>query len=218
MTILANMTCRLWENIIAKIEHCLLSVPSQEEKNRRLQKIKRVLSHPKALEQCTHFFQQHEWMEAVAYVDTAAAAEEIARNKDPRDAAIASYQAGEIYGLDVLAENIADDPRNYTRFVVVSPRNEDDSQADKCSLFLHLNHSPGALVEALEGFASHRINLTKIESRPLRGSLFEYAFYVDLEFDKSERKILEEALQAIKEKVNKMQILGFYQKGIIWSN
>jgi len=201
-----------------KIEHCLLSYPSNEVKSERLKQIKRVLSHPKALEQCSHFFQGHLWMEAVVYMDTAAAAKKIAILKDPSCAAIASAYAGELYGLDILAEKIEDDPRNYTRFVIATQKGSFDYQADKCSLLLQLKHTPGALVEGLKEFSIEGINLTKIESRPLRGSLFEYEFYIDFEFKGRNMREVEQVFNKLHEKVNKLTVLGFYKKGILWTS
>lgn len=201
-----------------KIEHCLLTVASHEAKNERLKKIKRVLSHPKAIEQCSHFFQRHEWMEAVVHVDTAAAAEEIATRSDPSYAAIASASAGEMYGLDLLEEKIEDDPRNYTRFVIVSQKGSTDHQADKCSVLLQLKHIPGALAEGLKVLAKEGVNLTKIESRPLRGSLFEYVFYIDFEFKGRSMRAVEGILALLREKVNQLIVLGFYKKGMIWKS
>lgn len=201
-----------------KIEHCLLSYPSNEAKVARLMQIKRVLSHPKALEQCSHFFQRHSWMQAVVHMDTAAAAEEIASRKDACYAAIASAQAGKLYGLDILEEKIEDDPRNYTRFVIAAQKGSFDCQADKCSLLLQLKHMPGALADGLKVFASQGINLTKIESRPLRGSLFEYVFYVDFEFKGRGMRDVEDVLGKLREKVNQLTVLGFYKKGMIWTS
>lgn len=200
-----------------KIEHCLLLYPSKEAKDARLKQIRRVMSHPKALEQCSHFFQGHAWMEAVVYMDTAAAAKKIAALKDPSYAAIASAYAGEIYGLDILEEKIEDDPRNYTRFVIVMQKGSFDCEADKCSLLLQLKHCPGALAEGLKEFAIEGFNLTKIESRPLRGSLFEYEFTIDFEFTTRNMREVEEVINKLRGKVNKLTLLGFYKKGNLWT-
>lgn len=199
-----------------KIEHCLLTIStSHEQGNERLKTIKKVLSHPKALEQCSCFFQRHPWMEAVVYMDTAAAASEIASNGDPTCAAIASVSAAELYGLEILKKGIEDDPKNYTRFVTVMKKEIHNDQIDKCSLLLQLKHVPGALAEMLKQFADQAINLTKIESRPLRGSPFEYLFYVDFEFIGRKRQDVEDLLNGLCSKVQKLKILGFYKRGTL---
>lgn len=201
-----------------KIEHCLLTLPaSGVSKHEMLKGIKKVLSHPKALEQCKTFFQKHPWIEPVVYVDTAAAAAEVAVCGDPAYAAIASANAGELYGLDILENGIEDDPKNYTRFVTISKRGVPDYEADKCTLLITLNHVPGTLAELLKLIAGEGINLTKLESRPMRGSLFEYVFYIDLEFKISDRHIVDELLNVMCNKVKKLKLLGFYKRGIPWT-
>jgi prephenate dehydratase len=200
-----------------KIEHCLLATPdSQRQGEGRLRTIKKVLSHPKALEQCSSFFQRHPWMEAVVHVDTAAAAQEIASSGDSTHAAIASASAGKLYGLEILQEGIEDDHRNYTRFATVTKKGMRVSQSDKCSFLMQLKHIPGTLVEILKEFANQGINLTKIETRPLRGNPFEYLFYVDFEFGERKQENIEDLLNQLCHKVQTLKVLGFYKRGILW--
>lgn len=194
-----------------KIEHCLLT-----HNNDQMKTIKKVLSHPKALEQCSRFFQEHPWMEAVVYMDTAAAAAEVASKKDSTWAAIASANAAELYELKILKKGIEDDPKNYTRFVTITKR-ETKNEVDKCTFLLKLRHVPGALAELLRQFADKEINLTKIESRPLRGSPFEYLFYVEFEFSAERKHDVENLLSKLNSKVKQLKILGFYKRGILWS-
>jgi len=202
-----------------KIEHCLLTNrSSDEQEDDRLKKIKKVLSHPKALEQCSHFFQKHPWMEAVVYMDTAAAAAEVASKKDLSLAAIASGGAAELYGLEILKRNIEDDPKNYTRFVTITKKKDHDSQSDKCSFLLQLKHVPGALANMLKHFSDQEINLTKIESRPIRGNPFEYLFYVDFEFVGKIQQDIEQLLNKICDEVQQLKILGFYKRGTLWTS
>lgn len=200
-----------------KIEHCLLATKIPFETiEERLKVIKNVLSHPKALEQCSLFFQEHPWMKAVVYMDTAAAAAEVAVCKDPASAAIASESAAEIYGLEILRRGIEDDPRNYTRFATIAKEEISRDRADKCSLLMQLKHAPGALAEVLNLFANREINLTKIESRPLRGSPFKYLFYLDFEFSINTGRYIEDLLQVLSDHVLMLKILGFYKKGALW--
>lgn len=155
-------------------------------------------------------------MEAVVYMDTAAAAAEIAAHGDPTQAAIASTKAAELYGLKILKRGIEDDPKNYTRFVTVTKNETPHDQVDKCSLLLQLKHEAGSLAEMLKPFADQAMNLTKMESRPLRGTPFEYLFYVDVEFAKKKRQDLEDLLTTLRSKVHKLKILGFYKRETLW--
>ncbi len=203
---------RIIGEYLTKIEHCLLTLSASCS----LKTIKKVLSHPKALEQCSCFFQSHPWIEAVVHMNTAAAAAEIASNSDPAWAAIASASAGELYGLKIFKKGIEDDPGNYTRFVTITKKELPNDQIDKCSLLLQLKHVPGALAEMLKRFADQAINLTKIESRPLRGSPFEYLFYIDFEFIGKKRQDVEDLLNELCYKVLELKILGFYKRGNLW--
>jgi prephenate dehydratase len=197
-----------------KIEHCLMTVPCVQ-KEECIKKIKKVLSHPKALEQCSYFFQKHPWIEAVVHVDTAAAAAEIAALKDPAYGAIASESAATIYGLEIIQKGIEDDPSNYTRFVTVAKEQSLDEHANKCSLVMQLKHLPGSLAKALEQFADQGLNLTKIESRPQRGSPFKYHFYVDFEFIGRTQQEIQCLLDGLTH-VQKLTVLGFYKRGTPW--
>lgn len=197
-----------------KIEHCLLGVKNARNANHlQLERIQKVYSHPKALEQCVSFFRQHPWIQAVVHMDTAGAAREIASWNDPECAAIASACAGELYGLDLVKRGIQDDPQNYTRFAILSKNDAADLQTDKCSLQLALKHHPGSLAQVLKHFADNGINLTKIESRPMRGRPFEYMFYVDFEFKGITQTTMENILDMVYEEVQMMKNLGFYKAG-----
>lgn len=197
-----------------KIEHCLLAVIPVEEASgdHRLKKIRKVLSHPKALEQCKEFFKKYPWIEAVAHSDTAGAAAEIAVANNPEHAAIASSVAGSLYGLDVLQEGIEDDPANYTRFLVVAKKISEcnSKKKSKGSFLLEVAHVPGILAAVLNCLAGHGMNLTKIESRPLQGRPFEYRFYVDFEFPRMKLKKVEDVLAELYEHVQTIKILGLY--------
>lgn len=194
-----------------KIEHCLLTVKGNVE----LKTIKKVLSHPKALEQCAKFFERNPWIEAIVSANTATAASEVAKRGDPSCGAIASEQAAKIYGLEVAAQSIQDDPANYTRFITIAKNQTDDHQADKCSLLFRLKHEPGSLASILDMVAGQGVNLTKIESRPLRGSPFEYIFYADFEFDRIQE--IKKLLTIIEKKVQLFKMMGFYKRGSLWT-
>ncbi len=146
----------------------------------RLEAIRRVHSHPVALGQCRRFLASLAEVEPVAGYDTAGSVWEVMQGGSTRDAAIGSPLAARLHGATVLAEGIEDDPQNFTRFLAVArvpaaPRGE-----VKTSLMVTLRHEPGALWRALEPLARQGLNLTKIESRPLRGRPWEYVFYLDV--------------------------------------
>lgn len=195
---------------LTKIEHCLLVLPSVKN----MKQINKIYSHPKALEQCSEFIQRHLWIKTVEHSNTAAAAAEIAATGDSSLAAIGSRRAADLYGLKILHENIEDDPKNTTRFIMISREAEIPPAADKCSFMIYLNHTPGALVRALQKLNHSNINLTKIESRPLRGHPFEYLFYLDLEFPQGESAKVQDNLCFLATEVPLLKILGFYQRGV----
>jgi len=160
------------------VRHCLLGLPGA-----RADGLRQVLSHPQALAQCARFLAGLEGVEQVAHADTAAAAREVGRAADSGRAAIASEAAGALYGLDVLARDIADQDENWTRFVVISSLELelDPRIPAKTSLVFTTPHRHGALAHCLNVLDRHGLNLTKLESRPVPRRPWEYRFYVDLE-------------------------------------
>jgi len=164
---------------VVRVHHNLLVPPGT-----RLEDVRRVYSHPQALQQCQRFLRQHGF-EAVADYDTAGAAKlllERAR-REPGSAAIASRRAAETYGLEIVAERIEDLKFNFTRFFVLGHRERppEPGRQHKTSLMLATHHRPGDLVACLQVFSEHGINMTKLESRPRRDKPWSYLFYVDIE-------------------------------------
>lgn len=194
---------------LLKIEHCLLGINDAKD---AFHKIKRVYFHPKALDQCRAFFRAHPWIEPIIHYDTAGAAALLAQRQAPEEAANASYETAELYSLCVLKRGIADNPQNYTRFLFGAKKSRNGLQGDKCTLLTMLNHKPGALAEVLQAIACHGINLTKIESRPIIGQPFEYLFYIDLQFEKSQLQMLEQVLKNLKKITQSCKMLGIYNK------
>jgi 3-deoxy-7-phosphoheptulonate synthase len=170
--------------------------------------VRRVLSHPQVFEQCRRYLQQHDW-EQVAVSDTADAAERVSRSHDIGDAAIANLMASEIYELEVIAQGIETDPRNYTRFVVVAAEAIEKHEVTKSSLILTARNEPGALFEILQILAQNRINMIKLESRPIPGEPWKYMFYIDLEAD-IDSESLAPVKAKLKEKTEFLKILGTY--------
>ena len=190
-----------------KVEHCLLGLANSVDK------VKRVYSHPKALEQCGKFLDNYTDIEKIALASTADSAKYVAETLDPLLAAIAAKEAAELYNLKVLKFNLEDNPLNYTRFLILSASNKTVSSADKCSVIFTLPHEPQSLLKAMQAIAEKTINITKIESRPIHGKPFEYVFYIDVEYDSMRPELIETSLALFREKTNSYKVLGFYRKG-----
>jgi prephenate dehydratase len=158
------------------VDHCLLGLPGT-----RIEDVKVVYSHPQALAQCERALAQMTGVEIVAVYDTAGAAKMVQERGTADGAAVASRRAGAVFGLDVLRESVQDFRDNITRFFVISRNARDITGADKTTIVFALQSRPGSLFKALAGFALRDINMTKLESRPIRGSAWEYLFYVDLD-------------------------------------
>lgn len=173
----------------------------------RLQGVRRVHSHPVALSQCREFLGSLPDVEPVASYDTAGSVWEVMERGSIRDAAIGSPFAAKLYGAVVLAEGIEDDPQNFTRFLVVARSPVAPRGTVKTSLMLRLRHEPGSLWRALEPVARHGLNLTKIESRPLRGRPWEYVFYLDV-CGKGDASAVVRGLRAVAADV---RVLGSYE-------
>lgn len=152
---------------VLPIDHCILGTGTRDD-------IEKIMSHPQALSQCGKFLIDHRFALS-QNVNTAIAARECSELRDPSLGVIASRQCGELYGLNVLWDSVADRPGNKTRFVVISRSRYTGASADKVTLTFTLPHRQGSLIDILNLFAN--ANLTKIESRPLGD--FEYRFYLD---------------------------------------
>lgn len=153
----------------------------------KLQNIKEVISHPAALNQCRNFIDKNLPKATVReHADTAGAVAEIHQNKLIHTAAIASDVAASLYDMKILAHNIEDEPDNITRFLVISRKAAKIDNANKASIILNTNHQPGALYRALGVFNQNNTNLTKLESRQVRGKPFEYQFIIDIETNQTE--------------------------------
>lgn len=145
-----------------------------------LDDVRQVRSHPQALAQCADYLRRRGW-EPVATYDTAGAACALAREPEPHTAVVASALAGTLYGLVTLENSVEDNPINTTRFFVIGQHDADRRDPSKTSLVFAVRHHPGSLYDCLGAFARRRINLTKIESRPMRGRPWQYWFYLDFE-------------------------------------
>ncbi len=198
-----------------KVEHNLMAIVSGDDPKERISSITRAFSHPRALEQCAHFFEKHPHIQATAYTDTAAAAQYVAQSGDTHMAAVANREASRLYDLQILAANIEDDPHNYTRFLVIGRDKDFDRESNKCSVLFTLPHVPGSLFRTLKYLADHNLNLTKIESRPIPGKAFEYIFSVDFEFKTGDMARIDEAITDFRKTTHTLKVLGFYRAGTL---
>lgn len=192
-----------------RVSHCLLALPDVQ-----LSELRRVHSHPQALAQCEASLDRL-GLERVAEADTAGSARLVKEWGDPQAAAVASRRAAAVYGLDILAEHVEDDPANYTRFLALASQPlevADPAAGDyKTSIVFSLVNAPGALHRALSVFALRGIDLTKMESRPLPGHLWEYLFYIDFAGHAAE-PVCARALENLREWARFLRILGSYPR------
>ena len=168
-----------------KVDHVLLAA-----RGVKLADVREIVSHPHALAQCGTFLKAHPKIKATPGVNTAVAAKELAASGRRDQAVIASRTCAELYGLDVVAEGIADAAFNYTRFICISKNLEIYPDAGKFSIMLSLPHRPGALNGLISKFAAIDVNLTKLESRPIPGMDFEFRFTFDFEAPPTDTAVL----------------------------
>lgn len=166
---------RVWGEIILPIHHYLLAPQGTS-----LADVEIVKSHPQGLAQCEQFIRRRGWQPVAAY-DTAGSAKELAENPEPHTAAIASALAAEHYQLAILERNIEDDPANSTRFFILNKNDAERQDPSKTSLIFTTRHQAGSLYACIGAFSNRGINLTKLESRTMRGRPWQYLFYVDFE-------------------------------------
>lgn len=175
-----------------------------------LRTIRKVYSHPVALAQCSRFFKRNPKIEKVPFYDTAGSVKMLAEKKIPGAAAIASHVAARIYRGRMLSSHLEDDPNNFTRFLLLS--RTPAAAGNKVSIVFSTPHVPGALFKCLAVFALRDIDLTKLESRPLRGRPWEYFFYVDFTGNVKEAKS-RKALDHLAEVTSYLRVLGCYKSG-----
>jgi prephenate dehydratase len=188
-----------------RVEHHLLALPGTERAD-----LKRVYSHPQALSQCERFLQHLQGVEVIATYDTAGSAKLIKEGGWQDAAAIASKRAADLFGLDVLEAGIQDYDTNITRFLVIARTAEGRDSANKTTIVFALPNEPGSLFKALSVFALRDIDLTKLESRPIRGRPWEYMFYVDLAVSRQDLRC-GRALVHLAEFARWVRTLGSYE-------
>lgn len=186
-----------------RIRHNLIAAPGVS-----LRDLRNVLSHPVALEQCRDFFRHHPKIRAEGFYDTAGSVKHVIEKHLADTAAIAGVQAAKQYGGRILQRNLEDDKQNFTRFFLVRKRRKMAPGANKTSIAFALKNAPGALFKSLSVFALRNIDLSKIESRPLRGRPWEYVFFVD--FLRGDDLDSRRALAHLAEIAEFVKVLGIY--------
>ncbi len=190
-----------------RIEHCLIAAPGV-----RFDRIKRVISHPVALQQCRDFFRAHPQIRPEPFYDTAGSVKHIMLGPSQDTAAIAGRNAAEQYGATILRKGLEDDKQNFTRFFVIRRTAKTLPGANKTSIVFALKNMPGVLFRALSVFALRDVDLCKIESRPLRGRPWEYVFYVD--YMRGHDEAADNALRHLAEVAEFVKVLGVYKAAI----
>ncbi len=195
-----------------RIVHNLIAAPGV-----KASAVKRVYSHPVALNQCLKFFEAHPEYERTPFYDTAGSVKMLMEEKLRDAAAIASAVSAEIYGARILKRSIEDDRENYTRFFLLRRAGDQPLKLDergkkgwKTSLVFALRNQPGTLFRALSAFALRDLSLAKIESRPLRGRPWEYLFYVDFLGNLEEARV-QKALGHLEELADLLRVFGCYR-------
>ena len=200
---------------LLRIVHNVIAAPGV-----RLGSLRRVLSHPVALDQCRDFFRRHPKIEAVPFYDTAGSVKHVIAEKLQDAAGIAGKQAAREYSGSILQSGVEDDKRNFTRFFLIRKLGKTAKKmgsdyhrliprgANKTSIVFKVKNVPGALFKSLSVFALRDISLSKIESRPMRGRPWEYVFYVD--FLRSDDEPARNALRHLGEVAEFVKVLGIY--------
>jgi prephenate dehydratase len=207
--LLLELDVRIERESLLRIRHNLIAAPGVS-----LGDVRRVISHPVALSQCRRFLASHPEFEVMPFYDTAGAVKHVMAAGLRDVAGIAPELAAAQYGAEVLVAGIEDNEQNFTRFHLVRrlvdpPLIASDEPDNKMSLSFAIEHRPGTLVVALQRLAWAGVNLTKIESRPVPGSPWEYVFYVDVRFDSP--GMAEAAVAALTEHCRMVKVLGRYR-------
>jgi prephenate dehydratase len=206
--LLLELPVRIDRESMLRIRHNLIAMPGV-----KVSEVRKVMSHPVALSQCRRFLAGHPEFEVVPFYDTAGSVKHL-MSAELRDVAgVAPELAAREYGAEILVAGVEDHAENYTRFHLVrcddAALDEESAAANKMSLAFAIEQRPGTLVAALQRLAAAGVDLTKIESRPVPGSPWEYVFYVDVRFEGVEKA--EMALEALREHCRMVKVLGRYR-------
>ncbi len=196
-----RLPLRICGEVQLAVHHNLLSRSPRSE-------IAEVYSKPQAMSQCRDWLARNMTHARLIDVTSTSTAAQLARDK-PGAAAIASRQAAVQYDLNIIAERIEDNTHNVTRFAIIGEHPTKPTSKDRTALLLQIPHTPGSLSDALQAFKANRVNLTWIESFPLRGPEAGYLFFLDFEGHSDEPRI-KKTLEMLQEKAVRMDVLGSY--------
>lgn len=202
LDLLLATTLRICAEVVLPIHHCLMTTAAS------MDGVTVVYAHAQALGQCNEWLSRH--LPDAQRVPVASNAEAARRaSAEPGTTAIASRAAAELYGLNLVAENIEDEPSNTTRFLVIGNQEVNPSGRDKTSLVMSAPNRPGGLQELLAPFAKHSVSLSRLESRPSRQGLWEYMFFIDIEGHQRDEPVAR-ALAELRDNAAFLKILGAY--------
>jgi chorismate mutase/prephenate dehydratase len=191
--------------VFLRISHYLLAAQD------RVEKIKRVYSHPQALAQSQGWLEKNLPRRPLIKVEnTADAAKKVLEDRE--GAAVGSLEAAQLYGLKILADRIEDHPLNTTRFLILGKKQSEPTGKDKTSILFGTTHVPGALLHALEPFAQEDLNLLRIESYPWPNRMWEYLFFVDFAGHQEDEKV-KRCLKKIGKVTHFIKVMGSYPRG-----
>jgi len=208
--LLNNSDLRITGEIFLRIRQNLMALPGQ-----RIKDLKEVHSHPIAIEQCRPFFKKHQHIKLVAMEDTALSAKRIREGELTGIGAIASTLAADHYNMNLLAEGIETNKKNFTRFLVVDKKAPAivPAKINKVSICFSVPHEAGSLHQALKVLADYRANMTKVQSVPLIGEAWRYIFFIDFILEKYDN--LSAIIEQLRQHTARLKILGQYQEGIL---
>ena len=197
----------IYTEYFQKIEHNLLAIPGT-----KVSDIKNVYSHSQALSQCSNFIKKHNLIEHVR-ADTAGSAEMISKNKDKKDAAIASTLSADTYGLEIIKKNIENEKGNLTRFLIMGKNISQPEFSNKkyiTSFLFKLKSKPAALYQSLGGFAINGVNLTKLQSYPEKNTFDSFFFLCDLDGHIEDLKV-QKSLEEMGLHCQDFHVLGVFE-------
>ncbi|MBQ9464565.1 MAG: bifunctional chorismate mutase/prephenate dehydratase [Lachnospiraceae bacterium] len=186
------------------VNHVLLGLPGASKEG-----IRRIYSHPQGLLQCSDYLEERRDVDTISVANTAVAAKKVVDDGDPAQGAIARATCAELYGLEILDDDIVDYKDNTTRFIIVSSKKVYSEDASKISVVFEASHQTGSLYRLLSHIIHNGLNMTKIESRPVPGKAWEYRFFVDFDGNLSEAGV-KNALRGILQEAIYFKILGNY--------
>jgi prephenate dehydratase len=213
--LLSSSNMKVTGEVYLRIVQNLIALPGQ-----KLEDISEVHSHPMAILQCQDFLRplRQRGVKVIESIDTALSAKWISEKGLKGVAALASDLAADIYGLEVIAESVESNKRNFTRFLIAEPGNISDKpdapgdpSSNKSSVCFTLPHQVGSLSQILSVLAFYKVNLSKIQSLPIVGQEWEYFFHLDILYD--DYNMYKKALAAIRPLIDQLQILGEYRRG-----